>query len=1455
MSVRVVCPGCKASYNIPDNLAGRQERCHLCSCVFAAVRSRAPEPPPDVEVIEDDGAVQSRPGRSAAPRPATAKAGRTAPTRRGDERTEGRDSRRPRPEKKKGGALWVIGGVLGGLFLLCAGGVTVAAIVANAWLNDTKAQIAGAGPSAFDNLPREEARPPKDGLTETPVQKPKDPPELPKDPPAGPKDPPSGPKDPPTPPADIGDGILPAETLAQLKSATAFIKVQFTGRGLARPLPASGSGFLIKADGDAGLVVTNHHVVAGPADAALTLVGPPTLVFGSGTKSEQSVTAEVVATDPDRDLALLRVANVKDLPRPIDLGQKPPLAETMPVYILGFPFGEALSTTKGNPGLTIGRGSVSSLRENEAGQVSVVQLDGDLNPGNSGGPVLDKQGRLIGVAVARVRGSRIGFAIPAAELQHLLLGGVAGLSLTPKLVDGGSANVLVEARVIDPSAQVKSVALLYAPADPSRGPARAEKDGRWPALPGAQRVELKVEQQKAVGSFRVPPGEKGQVAYSVQVSYVNGAGETLYTQPRPFTVDLTALAPVVARPPDAGAPPEVRPPALAGEKVELSLPAAVADVCVGGGGRFLILHLPKTRQLAVFDANEGKVVKYLPVAEDDVKIAAGLTKLFVALPNANLIQRWDLTTLERDVSAPLPTKDKVSGLCMGSAWQGPLMVCVGDGPAVLGVRPVFLDAGTLKESAVKLDKGEQLPGVAPQLVRASADGSTFVFRNGVGGEPHTVSSLVLTGGTPRHANAWIDSSLLTPSPDGRYLYGLNRIYSPELKEVYKRPKKAGAPGGVDLSWGAYVPAHQHGYYMEVEAQGGDPFGGKPTSSTVSFYLAGQHQEPFAKLDGLEPVTVAEAGYGSLKDPLDAAKRVHLIPDANLLVILPITNDKLVLRTFDVTAALEKSGKDYLLVTSRPVETALKGQPYSYQVTVKARKKDVKYRVEAGPKGMTVSKDGLVSWAVPADQEEGETDVIITVSDGGQEIFHTFKVRVARGEPGEGPKPPEAPADPPKADSPPPDVPAEPAKTGIKAPTLDKDKVVRELPDVVDDVAVGGAGRYIVLHLPKVKKLAIFDANEAKITNYVTLADENVKFAANVDKLLVVNGATNVLTRYNLATAEKETAIQLQKGTIRAAVMGSAAQGPLVLGVTAQAPGGREVSNTVFIDPKTMKGLVYRDTSETGGAAPAQAAVDWSRASVRVSADGRVFAFWNNNQSPQGIHTVVLAGGDARHSFESDSAGPLVPAPDGRVIYTGGRGLWSPQAKPLGKDKDERGPLLVPAAHGNFYLGVPDDNALQPSLYALGDARPLALLPDLELGMMKAVPRPGDLPVDKRVHFLPDAKMIVSLPDPPDKLVLTRFDVEQALQNSAVDYLLVTSQPPAWVKRGTDLTYQMAVKSKKGGVTCKLESGPKGMEVSADGLVKWSVPANVTPGEVNVIVTVRDTAGQEAFHNFSVDVRR
>ena len=264
-----------------------------------------------------------------------------------------------------------------------------------------------------------------------------------------------------------GDEGIPPDTVVAVKRATVFIRVQ------AADGKATGSGFVIATDKDTVLIATNYHVVGpsdydkkprlAPAAFAKSLKDPTvTVVFDGGTKTELSAKAEVIAGDPVNDLAILRVTGLKDPPQPIAYINPPKLAETMGVYTFGFPFGQALATGKGAPAVTVGKGSVSSLRLDDDGELAVVQIDGALNPGNSGGPVVDAKGQLVGVAVATIRGGQnIGFAVPAHELGKLMKGRLDGFHVSAIKSADGKLTVKTDIGVLDPTAAVRGVTLYY----------------------------------------------------------------------------------------------------------------------------------------------------------------------------------------------------------------------------------------------------------------------------------------------------------------------------------------------------------------------------------------------------------------------------------------------------------------------------------------------------------------------------------------------------------------------------------------------------------------------------------------------------------------------------------------------------------------------------------------------------------------------------------------------------------------------------------------------------------------------------------------------------------------------------------------------------------------------------------------------------------------------------------
>ena len=257
----------------------------------------------------------------------------------------------------------------------------------------------------------------------------------------------------------------------------------------------------------------NRHSPFGPRSPHLTprLIvrsckdAKVTVVLHSGTPKEESVSAKVLAADPELDLAVLKISGVKKLPPAIDYSHTLKLAETMPVYTFGFPFGKILATSRGNPAITIGKGSISSLRLDNNGELARVQIDGALNPGNSGGPVVDNQGKLVGVAVATISfSSGIGLAIPAKHLSLLLQGRLGQPHLYASQNTAGQLVVHVEIGLIDPLRRIQSVVLNYMDADKAGESPRPT--ARLSQLRGCRKLPLKIENQVACGSFPLRKG-------------------------------------------------------------------------------------------------------------------------------------------------------------------------------------------------------------------------------------------------------------------------------------------------------------------------------------------------------------------------------------------------------------------------------------------------------------------------------------------------------------------------------------------------------------------------------------------------------------------------------------------------------------------------------------------------------------------------------------------------------------------------------------------------------------------------------------------------------------------------------------------------------------------------------------------------------------------------------------
>ena len=196
---------------------------------------------------------------------------------------------------------------------------------------------------------------------------------------------------------------------------------------------STGSGFIVSPD---GWVITNQHVISDEkfettiegekVEVSISVQRIEVLVPSSGdTQPYRRYVASVFAIDADDDLAILHIGG-SNLPY-VGLGDSDALLVGDAVNAVGYPYGQLLELAKPEsdqsiPATSVTTGTVSAFRTDAGKERRFVQVTAPLNPGNSGGPIVDAEGYVVGVAQSRIRSAvAIGFGVPIERVKRLLV--------------------------------------------------------------------------------------------------------------------------------------------------------------------------------------------------------------------------------------------------------------------------------------------------------------------------------------------------------------------------------------------------------------------------------------------------------------------------------------------------------------------------------------------------------------------------------------------------------------------------------------------------------------------------------------------------------------------------------------------------------------------------------------------------------------------------------------------------------------------------------------------------------------------------------------------------------------------------------------------------------------------------------------------------------------------------
>ena len=236
--------------------------------------------------------------------------------------------------------------------------------------------------------------------------------------------------------AGHGEALTAEEVYARVNPATVTVVCDVSDTSA-----SVGTGVIITAD---GYVLTNHHVVAGGRNCTVTL------------SDNVQYEAKYVVSDEVNDLAVLKIVDARDLPT-AELGDSSLLTVGETVYAIGNPLGVELRGTFTD-------GLVSALDRDvdvDGRTMTLIQTNVALNSGNSGGPLINQYGQVVGITTIKIvtddgSAEALGFAIPSTRVKYVvdalidgqeIQTGVFGFTVITSPTDSGG----LEIREVDPA--------------------------------------------------------------------------------------------------------------------------------------------------------------------------------------------------------------------------------------------------------------------------------------------------------------------------------------------------------------------------------------------------------------------------------------------------------------------------------------------------------------------------------------------------------------------------------------------------------------------------------------------------------------------------------------------------------------------------------------------------------------------------------------------------------------------------------------------------------------------------------------------------------------------------------------------------------------------------------------------------------------------------------------------
>jgi S1-C subfamily serine protease len=1249
--------------------------------------------------------------------------------------------------------------------------------------------------------------------------------------------------------------------IARSKKATALVEVS------ARAGECSGTAFCVDRS---GLFITNAHVVEDTQSDSRYVVK---LVMDSGLPTQRAIRAEVVRVDRKIDLALLKTEAEPHF-EALELGKDGDVAPTTQVTTFGFPLGKHIASGDNSyPEVATNVSRITALGDE-------VRFDGQLNPGNSGGPVVDSRGTVIGVAHATILGASINFAIPVGQLRTFLATpGLRVRTMPVALADRGRPtrwtidvvpsrfarlpeNMEVSVTLRDglnsprklwaekfPGADAGAYRLEFAPMprDPGRGVALAIRFGN--------RTERAIveDRQVRIGDRTVPlgairhlvmgpkpwafvtyePDVKGPIADMGEVvrGSIAGLGRVNALQERkPKPIDLGAASEFTVV--------EVEP------KKDREV-VALIEVHKGGKGGSVVFGSQARMQFAEARAPEGESQTKRPLlpasrSASRVPDTEGALKFLtrtMPLNRSTAILRLE----DKENLFQLGGELDVTGVPRGSAQairppRGPIgkaltleasQEAIGTRALAVAAPPVQArpqfpmarrDSETRIFSIVFSQDGSRLALGLHEAIRVYEVASGRMFKEL---EQPNASQLAFAADRDKllaFSDAYRDFSIGMPQRPGMPAYERQRgpvIWDLKAGLSSPVPPIPGIDQRVPVEWispdspfvltrgtgikcwdvrsGEMRLALEDDWHRPLAIKTGvggrlvNPVMTADGKRLLSFY--GKRPEASPKA----PNAAAPPRAGSAPDDpyVPASVRLHEIETGRLLFETDFTgmtfvglvpgSDTCVSEAADgsISSRDLRNGRELRRVTLRP-STPLRNASPLVAVQVRPEQPqltpDGKQLVEPMVGGGFALFD-LASGAEVARFKPSETSATgllqrLVMAPTGRTAAVYFQRDVHLWT---------LPSSTSTSTSTPSDA---TAKTR-------EPPVVRKLAGTATAVAVGGAGRYLLITLAKARQLAVFDVNAADVVKIIPLASEKALVAAGATRFVIAYPETNRIERWDLGTLLHDgdpQAVPVQ-GRLEAIALGADSEGPLLVSWWfSQANPNVKFNRLSFVDIASFKvlavGLIAAHGRVNDPARLAASGGDFevlhghwtAKARIRASYDGSLFGISVADEANATAEVALKAEAGAvtlSHDFSARGRFDtpiyyMIPSPDGRRVFHGNTGirdavfLETPPPVLFGPPPIVERELRFPTTDARFDFSLRAADTI--AILRAQDGTRLFSVAGLDemTGVLQpnAIVKDG-ISLENRYHVVPAANLLVTIPPPNNRLVLRRLEIQPA----------------------------------------------------------------------------------------------